>query len=193
MKNVLAMVMILAGIVLSGPKVSQAQDGFFSDAVTLGDRHFGLGIQPVIYTMPNRFMMLFRGGYGAKPDLSIYGKLGLFDKRGTYIGVHLKYMLMGEPEDPLSFSVIGGVYSFKDLGLKFAGVVSKNLGTFSLYSGMSYEPLFAGKDVVNALMLPIGAEIPFNPEAAFILEGDIPLNNDGDPYQAITFGIDLYL
>ncbi|MGD8427816.1 MAG: hypothetical protein PVH63_09290 [Balneolaceae bacterium] len=192
MKKYVAIVTALLFAIICTPRVGHAQDGFFSDARTLRSGQFKLGIQPVIFTESDNFMLLFRGAYGLKPGLTLSGKVGLFDDRDTYIGGHLKYQLAGEPTDPLSFSVIGGVYSFNDIGLKFSGILSKSLDSFSLYSGLSYEPLFVNNNTLNALMLPVGVDIPFNNQSAISLEADIAVNDDGEAYQGITFGLNFY-
>jgi len=192
MKKYVTVFTVLFIIIFGGFNVSKAQDGFFSDARTLETGQFKLGIQPIIYTQADNFMLMFRGAYGLKPGLSLSGKIGLFDDRDTYIGGHLKYQLAGEPTDPLSFSIIGGVYSFTDIGLKLSGILSKDLNALSLYGGLSYEPLFNNPNMLNALLLPIGVDVPFSNQSAIILEGDIAVNDDGLPYQAITFGMNFY-
>lgn len=192
MEKRVTVVAVLLVVILGGFHTLKAQDGFFSDARTVRSGQFDLGIQPIIYTNPDNFMLMFRGVYGLQPNLSIAGKVGLFDDRDTYIGGHLKYQLAGEPSDPLSFSIIGGVYSFTDIGLKFSGVISKNLNALSIYSGLSYEPLFVDSSTLNALMLPVGFNVPFSNQSTIVLEGDIAVNDDGLPYQAITFGLNFY-
>jgi len=192
MKKIGTVFLVLLVFLLGGFQTLKAQDGFFSDAQTVRPGQFNLGIQPIIYTDSDNFMLMFRGVYGVQPNLSIAGKVGLFDDRDTYIGGHLKYQLAGEPTDPLSFSIIGGVYSFTDIGLKFSGILSKNLIALSIYSGLSYEPLFVNNSTLNAFMLPVGFDVPFSSQSAIILEGDIAVNDDGLPYQAITFGLNFY-
>lgn len=192
MKKFVTITVVFLALILGGYNTSQAQDGFFSDAQTLQSGQFKLGIQPIIFTEGDNFMLMFRGAYGLDSDLSIAGKIGLFDDRDTYIGGHLKYQLAGEPTDPLSFSIIGGVYSFNDIGLKFSGILSKNLDALSLYSGLSYEPLFVDNNTLNAFMLPVGVDVPFSNQSTITLEGDIAVNDDGNPYQAITFGMNFY-
>ncbi|HKK47093.1 MAG TPA: hypothetical protein VJ964_16315 [Balneolaceae bacterium] len=192
MKKIVTVAAVFLALIFCIFNTSRAQDGFFSDARTLQSGQFKLGIQPIVFTESDNFMLMFRGAYGLQSDLSIAGKIGLFDDRDTYIGGHFKYQLAGEPTDPLSFSVIGGVYSFTDIGLKFSGILSKNLNALSLYSGLSYEPLFGSNNTLNAFMLPVGVEVPFATQSSITLEGDIAVNDDGLPYQAITFGMNFY-
>lgn len=169
----------------------QAQDGIFSDAQTLRPQQLALGIQPIIYTESEDLMLNFRGAYGIQSGLTIHGKVGVF-RDETYLGGHLEYRLAGEPQSPVSFALLGGVYSFGDVGLKVSGVISKRLEPFSIYTGLSYEPLFAGT-TLNPILLPVGVDIPlFNRKANFVLEGDIAISDEGKGYQAVSFGVNFY-
>lgn len=193
MKKSLRAIILIAFIFLSFSK-TKAQDGIFSDAQTLSNNTFSLGIQPVIYSQLNNdeFMLILRGAYGLQPGLSLHGKVGVLREQ-TYVGGHLEYLLAGEPSDPLSFSLLGGVYAFDDVGLKFGGVLSKQIGTFSLYSGLSFEPLFTEPDELTPLLLPIGIDIPLAGEQVnFVFEADIALNNDAELYEALHFGANFY-
>ena len=137
-------------------------------------------------------MLYLRGAYGANPGLSLHGKAGLL-RDETYIGGHFKYLLSGEPSDPISFSLVGGVYAFGDLGLKMGGVLSKQLGQISLYSGLLFEPLFTEPDELTPLLIPVGFDIPIGRNANFVLEADMAANDDADVYQALHFGFNFYL
>ncbi len=186
---------IIAGVVLcfGSFNTSNAQDGFFSDAQTLRPGTFSLGAQTAIYTeLDNEAMLFLRGAYGVNPGLSLHGKLGLL-RDETYIGGHLEYQLAGEPADPVSFSIIGGAYAFGDLGLKLGGILSKQLGQLSLYSGLTFEPLFAEPDELTPLLIPVGVDIPLGNQASFVLEADIAANDDANFYQALHFGVNFYL
>lgn len=166
----------------------QAQDGFFGDARTVEYTRFALGVQPIIYTQPeNEFMMMFRAGYGIQPELSFHGKVGVF-RDDIYIGGHLKYRLLSELVHPVTASVIGGAYLFNEVGLKLSGVISKNLGQFSLYTGLSLEPIFT-TPAQAPLMIPVGVDIPISDQTDFIFEADLALNDVGERYQSIHFGL----
>lgn len=170
-----------------------AQDGFFSDAQTLRQGTFSLGAQSAIYTeLDNEVMLFLRGAYGANPGLTLHGKLGLL-RDETYIGGHLEYQLAGEPTNPVSFSIIGGAYAFGDLGLKLGGILSKQLGQLSLYSGLTFEPLFAEPDALMPLLIPVGVDIPIGEKANLVLEADIAANDDANFYQALHFGVNFHL
>lgn len=192
MKNLLRIIAIAVFIIISYSHL-KAQDGVFSDARTLSHNKFSFGVQPVIYTEFNNdeFMLILRGAYGIQPGLSLHGKVGVLREQ-TYVGGHLEYMLAGEPSDPLSFSLLGGVYGFDDVGLKFGGVLSKQLGAFSLYSGISFEPLFTEPDELTPLLLPIGLDIPLAGGTNLVFEADIALNNDAELYEALHFGANFY-
>lgn len=170
----------------------KAQDGFFSDAQTLRSQQLALGVQPVIYTQSEDVMLNLRAGYGLQPGLTLHGKLGVF-RDETYVGGHLEYRLAAEPQSDISFAILAGVYGFGEVGLKLSGVVSKRFDPFSIYTGLSYEPLFTD-ETLNPLMLPVGVDIPLvNEQANFILEADIAVSEDGETYQAVNFGINFYL
>lgn len=169
-----------------------AQDGVFSDARTLSNQQVSLSPGTAIYTdLNNEVMLLLRGGYGLQPDLTFQGKVGVFLQE-VYIGGHLKYLLAGEPGNAVTFSIIGGAYSFGDIGLKLGGIVSKNAGALSVYSGLLYEPLFENP-IRNAFMIPLGVDIPLSENATFIFEADLALTSDGQPYQALHTGFNFYL
>lgn len=193
MKKIFTAVLIGVFVSIAGSDYAQAQDGFFSDAQTLRQGTVSLGVQPAIYTeLDNELMLYLRGAYGINPGLSLHGKLG-FLRDETYIGGHLEYQLAGEPADPVSFSIVGGAHAFGDLGLKVGGIISKQLGQVSLYSGLTFEPLFTDPDALTPFLVPVGLDIPFGNQANFILEADIAANDDADFYQALHFGFNFYL
>lgn len=194
MKKVISPLFLFLTIVSVSIFPLKAQDGVFSDARTLESEQFTLSLQPIIYTQVGNddFMLMMRGAYGITSDFTLHGKIGVL-RDDTYFGGHLKYLLAREPYNPLSFSLLAGVYSFGDLGLKLGGVISKEVETFSLYSGLLFEPMFIDPDVVAPLLLPIGVEIPVSDgQANFIFEVDLSLNDDSEFYEALHFGINLY-
>lgn len=171
---------------------AEAQDGVFGDAQTVQYNRFALGVQPIIYTQPDSdFMLMLRGGYGVQPELSFHGKVGVFND-DLYIGGHVKYRLLSELEYPITLSVIGGAYMFEDLGFKLSGVLSRNFGDFSLYSGLSFEPFFA-VPAQAPLLIPIGVDIPVTSQTTFIFEADLAVNEVGRPYQSLHFGLNFGL
>lgn len=192
MKKIVSLIISVVVLCFGCFNTSNAQDGFFSDAETLRPGTFSLGVQSAIYTeLDNEAMLLLRGVYGVNAGLSLHGKLGLL-RDDTYIGGHFEYLLTGESSAPFSFSALGGVYAFGELGLKLGGIISKNMDQLSLYSGLTFEPLFIDPDVLTPLLIPVGVDIPLGNQANFILEADIGANDDADFYQALHFGINFY-
>lgn len=194
MKNIVTSTVLSLIIITISFIPLKAQDGVFSDAQTLGYEQFALSVQPIIYTEvgSDDFMLMMRGAYGLKSDLTLHGKLGVL-RNETYVGGHIEYMLAGEPNDPLSFSLLVGAYSFGDLGLKLGGVLSKQAGPFSLYSGLLFEPLFTDPDELTPLLLPLGVDIPVSGgQASFVFEADLALNDDAEFYEALHFGFNFY-
>jgi len=180
-------------LLFAGFTSAYSQDGFFSDAQTMRQGTASLGVQPAIYTdLDNELMLYLRGAYGVNPGLSMHAKVGLL-RDETYFGGHFKYQLSGEPSDPISFSLIGGVYAFGDLGLKIGGVLSKKIGDISLYSGLLFEPLFSEPNELTPLLIPVGFDIPLGTNTNFVLEADMAANDDADFYQALHFGFNFYL
>lgn len=179
-------------IIMTSVGIAHAQDGFFSDAQTLRGGAASLGVQSAIYTdLDNEMMLILRGGYGLNPGLTLHGKVGLF-RDETYLGGHLEYQLAGEPSDPISFALLAGVYAFGDPGLKLGGVFSKRLGQLSLYSGLSFEPLFTEPDTRTPILVPVGMEVPIGRAVHLVLEADIAANDDADFYQALHIGVNFY-
>jgi hypothetical protein len=186
------LLLTVIALIIFSPR-THAQDGAFSDAQALQGGQLTLGIQPVIFTETDEFMLMLRTAYGIQNGFTLHGKVGLLTDE-TYAGGHFQYQLAGEPSSPLSFSLLGGVHSFGDVGLKTGGIISKQLNPFSLYAGLTYEPLFRDNNTLNALMLPVGVDIPLSGNTAnFIMEANLAANDDGQAWQAVIFGINFYL
>lgn len=170
-----------------------AQDGFFSDAQAENPNQFSFGIQPVIYTQLNNdeFMALFRARYEFPEGMNFHGKIGLL-KEDTYFGGHVTYPLSAEPYNPISVAAVGGIYYFGEFGLKLGAILSKEAGEFSIYSGLTFEPLFTDPELLP-LLIPVGVEIPLgNDQTDFLFEVNLGLNEDSEPYEAFHFGINVY-
>jgi hypothetical protein len=177
---------------LLGSASVRAQDGFFGDAQAIEYNRFAVGIQPIVYTEPgSEFMMMFRAGYGIQPELSFEAKVGVF-REEFYIGGHMKYRVLSELEYPVTIAVIGGAYRFEDIGFKFSGEISRNFGEFSLYSGLTIEPIFTVPAQVPVL-IPAGVEIPVSQQTDFIFEADLAVNEVATDYQALHFGLSFRL
>lgn len=192
LQNTAPLVSLILVLLHFHPESISAQDGVFSDAQTLGQDNASLSVQSAIYTEAgNEAMLILRGAYGLSSGLTFHGKVGLL-RNDTYLGANLEYQLAGEPYDPVSLSMLAGVYTFGNPGIKLGGIMSKQLGQFSLFSGLTFEPLFADSDVRTPLLVPIGFEVPLGRSANIVMEADIAANDDADLYQALHLGINLY-
>ena len=193
MKRYLLLIAILLPLTLT-TQTAEAQDGFFTDARTLEKGTFLVGLQPVMLTSQDDFMMMFRGSYGLTRGLTSHFKVGAFQEE-VYIGGHLEYNLISEPSTAFSAGLLAGVYNQSETGLKFGLNLSKHFDPLSIYTGINYQPLFIdGEVVLDSVLLPIGLDyhIP-NIPVDLLLEGNIPLNDDAEYLEAITFGAKIYL
>ncbi len=175
-------------------KTTTAQDGFFSNAQTLQEGTFAIGLQPVALTEQNDFMMIFRGAYGLAPSLTGHLKIGAFDEE-LYAGAHFEYNLVSEPQSDLSVALLAGAYQYDEPGLKFGMNISHDFHPVSLYSGLNYQPLFITEDfTLNSFLLPVGLDYHMqNAPVDLMLEADIPLNDDAEYLEAVTFGARIYI
>ncbi|NBC04685.1 MAG: hypothetical protein GVY20_13395 [Bacteroidetes bacterium] len=181
-------------LLISGFKTVHAQDGFFSNAQTFREGTFAVGIQPTALTEQNDFMMIFRAGYGLTPRLTGHLKLGAFDDE-LYAGAHVEYGLTSEPNSALSVALLGGAYQYDEPGLKFGLNISRDFEPISLYTGLNYQPMFITEDfTLNSFLLPVGLDYHVeNAPVDLMLEADIPLNDDAEYLEAITFGARIYV
>ena len=138
--------------------------------------------------------MIFRAGYGLTPRLTGHLKVGAFDDE-VYAGAHLEYGLVSEPASDISVALLGGVYKYHETGLKFGLNLSHNFDPIRLYTGLNYQPLFINDDyTLNAFLLPVGLDYHMDDAPVdLILEADIPLNDDAEYLEAITFGARIYV
>ncbi len=176
------------------PTLVNAQDGFFSNAQTLKKGAFALSVQPVFLTEQDDFILMFRGAYGLTYGLTGHAKLGVFDD-DIYVGAHLEANIASEPSSGLSVAVLGGIYSQGEIGLKTGLNISKDLDPVSIYSGVNYQPYFLDGNTLHSVLIPVGVDIHLrnSDKVDLVLEGDIPVNDDGEYLQAITFGARFYL
>ena len=178
---------------IAGPKTASAQDGFFTDAQTLAKGGGSLGIQPVYFTELEESMLILRGAYGLNNIITLHGKLGVFEDE-TYGGGHLEIGLASEPSSNISLALLAGVHVWDEPGLKTSLIASKRWEQISLFSGLSYEPIFYENNTIDPLLVPVGIDVHLNNSAAnLVLEADITANNDGEFLQAITGGVYFYL
>ncbi len=191
-KYILSTALLL--FLISGVKTVNAQDGFFTDARTLEKGTFLVGLQPVILSAQDDFMMMFRGAYGFSRGLTGHFKVGAFQE-DVYIGGHLEYNLISEPNSSISAALLAGAYTQSETGLKFGLNLSKHFDPLSLYTGLNYQPLFINDDVtLDSFLLPVGLDyhVP-NAPVDLLLEANIPLNDDAEYLEAVSFGAKIYL
>lgn len=177
---------------ISGPNTTNAQDGFFTDAQTLVKDGGLLGIQPVYFTQSEESMLMFRGAYGLNSSITLHGKLGVLENE-TYGGGHFEIGVASEPSSGLSLALLAGAHVWDEPGLKTALKVSKRWDQISLFSGLSYEPIFYDNTTLNPLLIPVGIDVHLNGSANLVLEADLAGNDDGEFLQAITGGVYFYL
>lgn len=191
-KYVLTTTLLL--LFISGVNTANAQDGFFSNAKTFEEGTFTIGLQPTALTEQNDFMMIFRAGYGLTNRLTGHLKLGAFDDE-LYTGAHFEYNIASEPTSELSVALLAGAYQYEETGLKFGLNISRDFHPVSLYTGLNYQPLFINEDyTLNSFLLPVGLDYHVeNAPVDLMLEADIPLNDDAEYLEAITFGARIYV
>ncbi len=190
-KSILILPLVLF-ILVSASNV-QAQDGFFSNARTFEEGTFALGLQPVMLTSQDDFMFIGRAEYGVSHGLTGHFKVGFQDNE-TYVGAHFEGSLASEPQSALSVALLGGVYSYNDVGLKVGMNISKNFHPVSIYSGLNYQPLFVSNGTINSWLVPIGMDIHLKRGTLdLLLEGNIPLNDEAEYLEAVSFGARIYL
>jgi len=190
-KYLLLLSLVLLTIIST--KTATAQDGFFSNARTLEKGTFAIGLQPVILTSQGDMLFMGRASYGLSHGLTGHLKIGQQDDQ-TYIGAHFENNLASEPRSVFSVALLGGIYSYDDIGLKAGLNISKNFHPLSLYAGFNYQPLFASNRTINAFLVPVGLDLHVKRGTLdLVVEGDIPVNDEAEYLEAITFGARIYL
>ncbi len=194
MKKSLLSLFIVAMLTLMGiTPDAHAQDGFFSNAQTLEKGTFAIGIQPVILTAQDDEMLIGRISYGISHGLTTHLKAGFLGDE-DYIGAHFESNLATEPASEISVALLAGAYSYGDAGLKLGLNISKDFHPVSLYTGLNYNAHFADPETINAFLIPVGLDLHLKPGTLdLMVEGDIPVNDEAEFLEAITFGARIYL
>ena len=189
----LLLILPLTLLILVGASNVRAQDGFFSNAQTFQKGTFAIGLQPVMLTTQDDFMFIGRASYGLSHGLTSHFKVGFQDNQ-TYVGAHFEGNLASEPQSGLSVALLGGVYSYEDVGLKAGLNISKNFHPVSIYTGLNYQPLFVSNDTIHSWLVPVGMDVHVKRGTLdLMLEGDIPINDEAEYLEAISFGARIYL
>jgi len=170
----------LALFILADASNVRAQDGFFSNAQTFQEGTLAIGLQPVMLTAQDDFMFIGRASYGLTNGLTSHFKVG-FQGDQTYVGAHFEGNLASEPQSGLSVALLGGVYSYEDVGLKAGLNISKNFHPVSIYTGLNYQPLFVSNDTIHSWLVPVGMDV-------HVKRGTLDLM-----LEAVTFGARIYL
>ena len=186
-----AILVVVAFIAAGVSNMARAQDGFFSDTKVLAPHTYSASLQPVIYTNPDDFMMMIRGGYGIEDNFSVHAKLGALAEN-TYFGAHAEYDLISEADNAVTVSSLGGLYVYHDFGIKLGAKVSKQFEFFGLYSGLNTQAHFSD-EVMIPMLIPFGVDIPL-PEyqTHFIFETNVGMNSDASAFEMLSFGVNYY-
>ncbi len=143
----------------------------FNTAQLLNPRSYSLGINPVLYEKnPGIFI---HGGYGINKKIDIALKYGFLDG-ADYIGADLEWGLgkVGK----LDISLVTGGHIRKDLGLDLGGVVSFPVTHYAtIFSGVDADIVF-NDQMEHFTWVPLGVEVIFKRNAAFIFEVDVPMS-----------------
>lgn len=186
-----AVLIILVAFAFGAGTPAKAQDGFFSDAKVLKPNTFSASLQPVIYTNPDDFMMMMRGGYGIRDNLSVQAKLGALAEY-TYFGGHAEYHLIPEAENDATVSAMGGLYVYRHFGIKMGAKISKEFDLFGLYSGLNTQVHF-GDEASIPMLIPFGVDIPITEyRTHFIFETNVGINSDASTFEMLSFGVNYY-
>lgn len=189
----LLLIIPLTLFILVGASNVRAQDGFFSNAQTFQKGTFAIGLQPVMLTSQDDFMFIGRASYGLSHGLTSHFKVGFHDNQ-TYVGAHFEGNIASEPQSGLSVALLGGVYSYEDVGLKAGLNISKNFHPVSIYTGLNYQPLFVSRDTIHSWLVPVGMDVHVKRGTLdLMLEANIPINDEAEYLEAITFGARIYL
>jgi hypothetical protein len=163
---------ILLLIVLPLSSFSQV----FNTASTLKRGSFSIGIEPLLY---DRDLGLFlNGGIGLKSGLDLNIKYG-FLKYSDYFGADLEWSLLatGKP----NISLVTGGHVMHDFGLDLGLNLSFPIGNGAqLYSGIDTDINFYPSPTGTQLLawLPLGVQVGLQHNMNFLLEAEVPLNNN---------------
>lgn len=149
----------------------------FNTASILKPGKFSLGIEPVV--VHEDLGLFLHGGVGLASGVDLALKYG-FLKYNDYFGADLEWRLMaGKP----NISLTTGAHTYGDMGLDLGINLSFPItGAASLYTGFDSDIDFH-KEPVGTLFLPwipVGVQLNIKSNMAFMLEAEIPLNNNAN-------------
>ena len=148
--------------------ISNAQ--VFNTATTLKKGAFALGVEPVIYTSSDDFLLFVHGGYGIKKGLDFGLKAGL-GGGDTYFGADLEFSLRK------NISLAVGAHNYFDLGLD--GTLLFNIPIrkdIKFITGVDADIIFSDDSQVP-IWIPLGLEVMLRSKMALHFETEISVND----------------
>jgi hypothetical protein len=165
------------------------QDGIIPFFYAEGYKSGVLTLNPVILPEAEKDRMIsVRYRAGINDSWSATAKLATFGP-SMYAGLDARYVWL-TPVEEIQVELVGGFQHYDTFGSKLAAVGGYRFDKVWAYSGLDYQPYFRKNDVVQALLVPIGAFIPlFKNELFFTFEAGIPVTKDAESLQSVTFGL----
>jgi hypothetical protein len=164
MRKLIQIIIILFGIILN----NKAQ--VFNSDVILKKSGMFLGVEPVVITPGNNFMVFIDGGYGIKSGINLDLKGGFGG--GGYFGADLKWALFNH----VSLNT-GLLYTNNVMGLN--GCLNFSIPIHSsirILTGAHLNVDFDKSKVQTPFWIPVGVDIGLRKYMGLILEGEIGLN-----------------
>jgi len=143
----------------------------FNTAQLLNPGRYSFGINPVLYEKePGIFI---HGGYGINKKIDLAVRYG-FLAGADYIGADVEWYIAKAGR--IDISLVTGGHIRKDLGLDAGGVASFPVTHYAtIFTGVDVDVVFQ-KQVEHYTWVPLGVEVVFKHNAAFILEVDVPMS-----------------
>ena len=147
----------------------------FNTATIMKPGKFSLGIEPTI--VEKDLGLFLHGGIGLASGVDLGIKYG-FLKYIDYFGADLEWRLISSKP---SVSLTTGVHTMGDMGLDLGLNLSFSItSAASLYTGFDSDINFYKEHGGTQFLpwIPIGVQLYLKPKMAFLLEAEIPLNNN---------------
>jgi hypothetical protein len=159
----------------------------FNTASVLKPGKFSFGIEPAI--VDKDLGLFLHGGVGLAPGVDLGLKYG-FLRYNDYFGADLEWRLMA---DKPNISLTTGGHVMNDFGLDLGLNISFSItSAASLYSGIDTDINFYKEPVGTQFLawMPVGIQLYLKPKMAFMLEAEIPLNNNA--YSIFVGGLNFF-
>lgn len=191
MKKTLLVAFFSIMLLLSSQKV-KAQDGVFSDGLSLSEGSLTSAAQFTFLTQADDFMLFGRARYGLKSNQDIAFKLGLLQDF-VFVGAHLEQLHLSSENNTFHTYYQYGIQFWNDMGLKASYNAALNFKKVRIYTGLLYQPYFS-EDIIHPLLLPVGLSFRPNEIDGYIyFELNGAVSDDADAFSAIHFGTKLNL